>query len=162
MAAKVMSGARALLAQLPPGKTPRVMGIFNNCSWGATLDLTPVYILGNYTPVTLEYTATEPVTITCSGWRVYGHGPTEVGLPFIQELMSTDYLQMAVFDRQQKSGAEPIARFVDVKCTGYSTTMSSRSLEEITLTFVGRLVYTESGKSDERADATQLDSGFPG
>lgn len=162
MGAKVMSGARAILGKFDP-KTQTVVavGIFNNVSYGNTYDAQPVYLLGRYSPDRIEYTAAEPVTITASGWRVYGYGPHKIGMPLLQDLNEAQDLQMAIFDRQEDAGAKPLARFTNVKCTSFSTTISARNLEEMTMTFVGIRVDDEGSENHEGARATSLDDIQP-
>lgn len=158
MAQKIMSGARAKFGILDP-KTNQAqyIGIFNNVSYGLTYDAQPAYILGRYEPAEIDYTAQEPVNITCSGWRVIDHGAhADAKVPLLGELLRHEYLTLTIVDRQDPT--RNIATFKSVRPTGYSTTISARNLEEITVTFVGIRVDDET--SDARGgnkDATSMD-----
>ena len=154
-APKVMSGARAILGFYDPNKDQTLpVGIFNNVSYGLTYDAQPVYILGRYSPAEIDYTAQEPVTITASGWRVIDHGPHIEGrVPNLSQLLTHEYLQMAVLDRQTN---KRIATFREVRPTSYATTISSRTLEEVTITFIGIFVDDESTENFESPGSTQL------
>lgn len=145
---KVMSGARAKFGFINPGEAPEYVGIFNNVSYGLTYDAQPIYILGDYRPAEIEYTAQEPVNITASGWRVIDHGPHKAGkVPHLQDLLRHEYLTLTVIDRQNPT--KNLAVFKNVRPTGYSTTISARNLEEITVTFVAIRVDDESGVNED-------------
>jgi hypothetical protein len=154
-AAKTFHGARALVSIADPNGTSRLIGIFNSISWGLTYDVQPISILGRLSPDELVYTAQEPVSITCSGFRVVGHGAHEMAkVPNLLDLLSHEYLEIVVTDRQDPTKA--IAKFHSVRPTGYSTTLSARNVEEITVTYMGLLVDDESTTNAEPAQAATL------
>lgn len=160
-----MSGARAKLGIIeggPDGKA-KFVGIFNSVSYSLTYDAQPAYILGRYSPAEIEYTAQEPVQITASGWRVIKHGPHRDGkVPALKDLLTHEYLSLVVEDRQQGGATDDpkgrIAVFRNVRPTGYSTTITARQLEEITVTFVGILVDTPDDgiENNEAASASVM------
>lgn len=155
MASKVMHGARAKLMISDPstGKVDTV-GIFSNVSFGVQYDVAPVFLLGRFSADELVYTGQEVVNINATGFRVIGSGPHKVaGVPELAELLSRGYLQMVVWDRGSN---QPIAKFHSVKAVGYSTTLSSRQLEEMSVSFVGLLVDDETGTNEELPDAATL------
>lgn len=157
-APKVMSGARAKFGIVDPATgIARYVGIFNNVSYGLTYDAQPAYILGRFQPAEIDYTAQEPVNITCSGWRVIDHGPhADANVPLLGQLLTHEYLTLTIVDRQNPT--RNIATFKQVRPTGYSTTISARNLEEVTVTFVGIIVDDETSDSKGgNADATALD-----
>lgn len=155
VAPKVVSGARATLGFVDPSNgQAKPVGIFNNVSYGLTYDAQPVYILGRYSPAEIDYTAQEPVNVTCSGWRVVDHGAHVEGkMPNLADLMNHEYLTLDVTDRQT---GKSIARITGIRPTSYSTTISARNLEEVTVTFVGLLVNDESTTNAEGAGAMEL------
>jgi hypothetical protein len=159
-APKVMSGARAMVGILDPATNEvAFVGLFNNVSYGLTYDAQPAYILGRFGPAEIDYTAQEPVNITCSGWRVIDHGPhKDAKVPALRELLTHEYIQLAVVDRQPRADGSftRIATFKQVRPTGYSTTISARNLEEVTVTFVGVRVDDESESNEEAASALNL------
>lgn len=145
-APKTMTGARAKFGIYNPntGDT-KYLGIFNNLSWGLTYDAQPIYILGRLSPAEIEYTSQEPVHITASGWRVIDHGPHVDGqVPKLQDLLSSDYITLTAMDRQT---GKNIATFRKVRCLGYSTTLASRTPEDITISFVAIMVDDESAQN---------------
>lgn len=166
-APKVMSGARAKVAIVDPQTDEAtVVGIFNQCSYGLTFDQQPVYILGRYSAAEIEYTGQEVVGITCSGWRVVGNGPhnlgkdgAKAGVPNLFDLLTHEYIELTVIDRQTES-SDPnkarIAKFRKVRPTGYSTTISAKQLEDITISFVGILVDDENTTNTETPNAANL------
>lgn len=159
-APKIMNGARAKLGIYDPasGKT-RIIGLFSNVSYGLRYAAEPAYILGKFAPAEIDYTSQEPVSITCTGWRVIEHGPhAEAGVPRLQDLLTHEYLEMVVMDRQREATGKDgrIAKFHNVRPTGFSTTINARGLEEITVEFIAILVDDESTTNNEHPSATQL------
>jgi len=156
MPARTMHGARAkvFIADPNSGK-PQLVGIFNNVSWGLTYDVQPVNILGRFSPDELVYTAQEPVTVTASGFRVVNSGPHVIAkVPNLVDLLTHEYIELSISDRLNP-GLD-IARIHHVRPTGYSTTLSARALEEVTVTFMGLLVDDESTTNTEAPDAATL------
>lgn len=152
---KVMSGARAYLAFYDPNQNKAVaVGIFHNVSYGLTYDAQPIYILGRYSAAAIEYTAQEAVTITASGWRVIDHGPHVAGkMPTLTELLTHNGLEMVMADRLT---GKAVAKFHDVRPTSYATSLGSKSLEEVTITFIALRLDDESVDNVETAGATDL------
>ncbi len=155
-----MSGARAKLGVFDPstGKT-RYVGIFSNVSYGLSYQAEPVYILGKYAAAEIDYTSQDTVSITCSGWRVIEHGPhVEAALPRLQDLLTSEYIELAISDRQREAQGKDgrIAKFRQVRPVGYSTQISARGLEEITVNFVAIGVDDESTTNSEHPSAMQL------
>jgi hypothetical protein len=161
MPAKVMNGARAKLAIIENGKS-RYVGLFQNVSYGLTYSAEPVYILGNFAPVEIEYTSQDAVQITCSGWRVIERGPfAEASVPKLQDLLLHEYMELVIEDRQSRERGLPdqivrIAKFRNVRPIGFSTQISARQLEEITVNFIGIKVDDESADNHESTTAPQL------
>jgi len=159
-APKVMNGARAKMGIYDPSTgLTHIVGLFNNVSYNMTYEAQPAYILGRYSAAEIDYTSMDVVSITCSGFRVVEHGPhVEAGVPRLQDLLTSEYIHLAIIDRQREAqGADGrIAIFKNCRATGYSTTISARNLEEITVTFVGLLVDDESTTNSESALSTNL------
>lgn len=156
MASKVLHGARATV-----WINGKLIGIFTNVSWGLSYDAQPAYILGRFSPAEIDYTAQEMVSISASGWRIYDKGPHVspeqggAGIPRLQDLLNADYAVFEIFDRANPG--RPIMKVTDVRHTGYSQSVSSRQLTEISMTFVGRNVDAENGDAaSETAGATEL------
>lgn len=158
---KVMSGARGKLGILDPAtNSVRYVGLFKDVSYGMSFDAQPVFILGRYSAAEIEYTAQEPISITASGWRVYGHGAhVEASLPRLQDLLRHEYLVLQITDRQNEGpGQKPLATFRQVRPTGYSTSLNSRNLQEMTVTFMGILMDDESTENSEAVGSMDLPS----
>lgn len=159
-APKVMNGARAKMGIYDPSTgLTHIVGLFNNVSYNMTYEAQPAYILGRFSPAEIDYTSMDVVSITCSGFRVVDHGPhVEAGVPKLQDLLLAEYITLTIIDRQREAqGLDGrIAIFKNVRPTGYSTTISARNLEEITVTFVGLAVDDESTTNAESAQSTNL------
>lgn len=142
MAAKVMTGARAILSI-----AGQKIGTFSNVSYAVQYDAAPIYTLGAYAPRETVFTAMEPVNFSCSGWRIIGNSPfTQQGgsLPKLQDLMNAEYITIAVFDRSTEFTDKPIAVIGEARITGFSTNLVSRSPQELTISGVGILFDDES------------------
>lgn len=161
-ASQVMTGARAKLGIYDPSTgLTRVIGLFNNVSWGLSYEAQEAYILGAYAPAEITYTAQNPVNITCSGYRVIEHGPhIEGGLPRLQDLLLHEYIEIVVLDREREMrGLDArVAKFHRVRPTGYTTTLNARNQQEMSMTFVGILVDDESTTNIELPNAASLPS----
>lgn len=159
-ASKVMTGARAKLGVYDPttGLT-RIIGIYNNVSWGMSYEAQEAYILGRYSPADITYVAQNPVNITVSGYRVIEHGPhIDGGLPRLQDLLMFQYIELVIVDRDREAlGLDGrVAKFHQVVPTGYSTTLNARNQQEISQTFLGVTVDDESVDNVESPGATYL------
>lgn len=159
-ATDIITGARAKLAFFDPVTgTSTVVGIFTNCSYGLTYDTADLYILGRFSAGAIEYTSQEVVGITCTGWRVVKRGPhVAAGVPKLQDLLTSEYLELSIIDRQLETtqGDGRIAKFRNVRCTGYSTGVNARNAAEITVSFKGILVSDESVENNEVQGSTTL------
>lgn len=148
MAPKVMSGARAKLQIYDPVKGTITLGIFANVSYAMSYDAQPVYILGRFSAASIDYTAQEVVQVTASGFRVYNEGAHKhASVPELGKLLESEYITLQIVDRVNP--AKPIAVIRNVRPTGYSTSISARQLEEITVNFVGILVDDEDTVNEE-------------
>ncbi len=155
MSTGVLSGPRAKLGIIDASnKVARYFGIYESVSYGLTYDLAPVFILGRWTAASLDYTAVEPVQITCTGWRVVGHGPhTDGGMPAVQNLLTAQYLILVITDRKTQA---TVATISDVRATSFSTGVAARQLSQLTVTYMGIIVSDESTDNAEPASSTFL------
>lgn len=141
--AKTMTGSRAqLLIADPTTGVAKVVGIFNNVSYGLAYDVQPVYTLGRYGPAESVYTSQEPINVTATGWRAIGAGPhVSAKVPDINDLMNHEYMSLSLFDRQTN---QLICKIREVRPTGYSTGVSARGAVEVTINFIGLVIGDES------------------
>lgn len=155
MPAKVMNGARAILGLVDPNSgAAGNVGVFNNVSYGLAYSAEPIYILGRYSPDEIVYTAQEAVTIQASGWRVIDEGPhVTMGMPTLSQLLNHEYLTLTILDRQTN---KTIAKIHSVRPISYSTSISNRQVEEVSVTFMGLLVDDETKVNAELPTATTL------
>ena len=129
------------------------MGIFTNCSYGVTYDAQPVSILGRYGPTEIAYTGAEAINVSMSGWRVIGHGPHQMGsdpansVPKLQDLLHHEDTTVSIYDRQDDT--TPVMVVVGFRLTGYSTSVSARGIQEISVTGLGLRLTDESGDQGE-------------
>lgn len=154
MPAKVMHGARAQVFIADPNTKPELIGIFNSVGWGLTYEVAPVFLLGRHGPEELVYTAQDPITVTCGGFKVVGAGAHRLAkVPNVKDLLTHEYIQLSIKDRLT---GRDICTIKSVRPVSYATTLNARNLEEITITYQGLLVDDEDTQLVERADATKL------
>lgn len=144
---KVMHGARAQVSiQDPNTGASGIIGIFNSVSYGMTLDVSEVNLLGRFTAAELVYTGAETINVTASGYRAIDNGPHVAGfIPTISKLLIHEYIQLDIIDRQT---GKHIATIKQVRPTGYSTGVNARSLEEVTFNYRGIFVEDETTSVD--------------
>ncbi len=154
MVARTMHGARALVYKVGANGS-QLIGIFSSFSYGSTYDVAPVPILGRHSVAELVYTGVEPVRCSATGWRVVGNGPHVAGsMPNVKDLLTADYIELAVVDRQDPTIT--IAHIKSVRPESYSSTIATKSLTEVTHSFVGILVDDETETNAEAAPAADL------
>ncbi len=153
-APKTFHGARALVYRAGPTGS-KLMGTFSSFGYGLSYDVSPVPILGRHSVAELVYTGSEPVRCTATGWRVVGNGPhVAASMPHLGDLLTADYIELSVVDRQDPTVV--IAHIKSVRPESYSTTISAKSLTEVTHSFIGILVDDESGTNNEAAIAADI------
>jgi hypothetical protein len=134
----IMSGARAKVAMVDPSTgLATIIGIFSSVDYSLTYSTEPAFTLGRFSAAALDYVSQEIINLTCSGFRVIGNGAFVVaGLPQLQDLLLSDYIQLAIIDRQSelKGAADArMAKFFSVRCTGFNTGSSAKSLQQMTV-----------------------------
>jgi len=155
MSPKTFHGARAIVKMIGSDNVNRTCGTFSSFSYGLTFDVSPVPILGRHSVAELVYTGAEPVRCNATGWRVIDNGPHLAGgLPHLKDLLTASYIEIIVVDRQDPT--KEICRISSVRPESYSTTITAKSLNEMTHSFVGIMVEDESGPNDEAAGAAEL------
>lgn len=146
---KAMNGARAKV--IVNGK---LIGIFTAISYGLSYRAEPTYILGKEEADEINYTSQEVISIRASGWRVIGHGAhSAIGLPKLREILNQPTTIVTLFDRQ--TGVN-FAKVREVKVTGFSTSITARQQQEITVEMVGIYLEDESGVNGGSTDATSV------
>lgn len=155
MAAKTMTGARALVS-IYNGNTGLTIdvGIWNSFSYSLSYDVSPVFLLGRYSPDELVTTAQEPVSITASGWRVLNHDAYSDGaVTDLKSLLTQEYVVLTVLDRQTSL---PVAVIHGCLPTGFSAGFTSRQLSEQTCSYLGLLMDSETTLNTEAVGAATL------
>lgn len=155
MAAKTLSGARGqLLITDPTTGVAKVVGTFSSVNWGLNYQVQDIHVLGRYSAAETLYTSADVVNISATGFRVVGAGAHQSAtVPYLQNLMTHEYGELAIFDRQSN---QLIAKMHSVRPTSYSTGLTARGVSEITVNFVGLLVDDESGTNSESVGASTL------
>jgi hypothetical protein len=164
--AKTMHGARAILSiqgifgtaidSAQTAEKVTKVGIFSDVHYSVAYQAEPVYILGRYSPAEIVYTAMDMVRVSCSGWRVIGNDVNTVaGFPKLQDLLkNTSDLTLTIYDRQ--SGKQ-VATIKQCKPVSYRTSSTSKTLQTITVDFVGLIVDEDEQSVKNAEDASAMD-----
>lgn len=152
---KTVHGARCQVIIADPNTgTAQIVGLFNSISYSLAYDVQDVYLLGRYSADETVYTAQETVNVSASGFRVVGAGPhTGAHVTALQNLLTHEYLQLAVYDRQSN---QLIAKISNVRPTGFSTSINARQLNEFSVAFKGILVGDEDVDNAEPVGSSTL------
>jgi hypothetical protein len=145
---KVMNGSRALVYV-----GSKLVGVFNSINWNVSYDSGDAWILGRTTPAEIEYLAQEPVTGSMSGWRTIKGGPHVVGLPSLQNLLTSDYTQIVVVDRIT---GERVGIMQKVRLTGQGGGVSARQMSEMSIPYKAIFFSDESQQNVEAKGAPDL------
>lgn len=156
----VITGARATV-QNAQGK---IIGIFDSCSWGAALSLEDIHILGRYTSAEITVTSYNAVSVQCSGYRVYNASQsnfspdeavgTGANFPLVQNLLNLQDFTLSVYDRQNPT--TPIAVIQNCVPQSFNNSVNARTVSKLSMSYMGVLVYDETGPQGESAGAATL------
>lgn len=148
MAAKIFTGGRAVVSV-----DNVIVGIFESCSYGAGIRTEPAYILGRFGPSEITPTAYEPVSISCSGFRVINFGAhTLPKFPKLQDLLNLGEVTLSIRDRQTDA---LVMTAIGCVPTSYSTGVNAGATSRIQINYVGLKITDESGDQEE-SGATNL------
>ena len=134
----------------------KIIGIFTNVSYGVRYDANPVHILGRFSAAEIVLSGMEPISVDATGFRVVDNGPYKVAsVPRLQDLLNHEDITLAIFDRQS---GEQIMTVVGVRPTGYSTSVASRGIQDLTVNFMGLRLSDENDPNgqDETPGATEF------
>lgn len=156
-----MSGARAKMGFYNPATGLfTVVGLFSSVDYGVNYQTEPAFTLGRFSAAANDYVSMDIIGITCSGFRVINHGPfKDAGIPVLQNLLLADYIQLAIVDRQSElTGIQDarIAKFFNVRPTGFTTGANARSLQQMTFHYQATGFGDESSTGSEGPGATIL------
>ena len=158
----VMSGVRAKVAMIDPSTgLSSIIGIYASVDYSLVYSTEPAFTLGRFSAAANDYVSQEIINLTCSGFRVIGAGAFVVsGLPKLQDLLLSEYIQLAIIDRQSElKGATDarMAKFFSVRCTGFNTGANAKSLQQMTVHYQAINLGEESmAPNIEGAGATSL------
>jgi hypothetical protein len=134
----VMSGARMKVGMVDPSTgLTSIIGIYASVDYALIYSTEPAFTLGRFSAAANDYVSQEIINLTCSGFRVIGSSAFVVsGLPQLQNLLLSDYIQLALIDRQSelKGAADArMGKFFSVRCTGFNTGANAKSLQQMTV-----------------------------
>jgi hypothetical protein len=78
-----------------------------------------------------------------------------MAFPLLSELLSADAINISITDRQTK---QVIMTVWGCRPASYSTSLSAKHVQELSVTFVGMTADEDSNQNEEGGDAAQLGS----
>lgn len=149
LAAKTITGGRAVVFS-----DGRPVGIFDSITINEGLTLEDIHTLGKFGPQEIVATAYNAVSVSCSGFRVYGSGVKVLGqFPKLADLIALGSITLAVQDRQNPSGA-PLATIVNCVPETNNVNYNARATSKVNLTYRGTALTDESTQGDAEGNAT--------
>jgi hypothetical protein len=153
----VMTGPRGLVKI--NGQT---VGVFSQISYGVSYDNTPVYVLGRFSPTEIVISGQDPISVSATGWRTVQtpnnaastyngpYGPeSAIDMFKLQNLLEVDSATLALIDRET---GNTLATVVGIKVVSYSTNLTSRGLQELTVNLIGTRMWDESSPNGDDED----------
>ena len=152
---KVITGGRSVVS-INSGNGPVVIGIFDSCTISESISSEDIHILGAYAAQEITLVSYNSVSVSFSGFRVYGHGVKLLGaFPTLNNLLSLGPVVITVGDRESPTGP-PMATIVNCLPDTNSNSFTSRATSKINLTYKGTSVSDESSVGDGESGATTL------
>lgn len=147
--AKVFTGPRAVVSV-----DNQVVGLFENCTYGANVGVEPIHLLGKFGPDEITPTSYEAIQVNCSGFRVINQGVHILPkFPKLQDLLNLGTITISIRDRQTGS---LIMTVIGCVPTSYNSGVQARSTSRISVSYTGLKLVDESGDQAEGNGATQL------
>lgn len=153
----VMTGPRGLVKI--NGQT---IGVFSQISYGVSYDNTPVYVLGRFSPTEIVISGQDPISVSATGWRTVQtpnnpastyngpYGPEgSIDMFKLQNLLQVDDATLTLIDRETGNA---LATVIGMKVVSYSTNLTSRGLQELTVNMIGVILFDESSVSGDDED----------
>lgn len=145
MATKTLTGARAQI-----WVDHVLVGIFETCSYSASFNVEALHILGSFGPAEILINSQEAVTITCSGFRLAGQGPTLLPkVPKLADLLKFEGVTISIVDRQT---LQTILVADGCVANSYSGSHNARATSRISITYLGLRLRDENTATDAEID----------
>jgi len=131
-----------------------LVGIFDSVSYSTSLGTEPIFILGRATAAEIAVTHQEVATLNCSGFRVMNAGPYTLPLfPTVQNLLTLESVTITIVNRQTGAMMLTVANAI---ATAYSGNHNAKATSKLQITYMGTIMYDESGTQNEPGDAADL------
>ncbi len=157
---KVFNGSRARVSIYDPNtNTTQIVGSFTNISYSWNYEIGEAPILGRTTVAETSFLGASTVQVTATGWRCLGFGAHTLGMPKLQDILTSDYFELEVADRASEAAGAAEARVVRItqcRLHSYSTGVAGRAQSEVTYGITGIIVSDESVTNAEGAGAADL------
>lgn len=155
-ASKVITGGRSVVTITGPTGGPQVIGIFDSCTINESISSEDIHILGRYSADSICLVSYNSVTVSCTGFRVFGYGVKALGqFPTLNQLLGLGPVTITVGDRENPSGPS-MATVIGCLPDTNSNSFQSRSTSKINLTYKGTIMTDESAPNDAESGAVSL------
>jgi len=151
LTAKTITGGRTYVSSDALGGA--VVGIFDSITINESLTTEDIHTLGKYGPQEIVVTAYSAVTVSCSGFRVYGKGVKALGqFPTLADLINMGSLTLTVHDRQNPG--TPLATIINCIPETNNVNYNARASSKVNITYKGTAVTDESTIGDAELGST--------
>lgn len=155
-ASKVITGGRSVVSIQGPDGTINVIGIFDSCQVSESISSEDIHLLGRFSADEIAIVSYNSVTVSCTGFRVYGYGVKALGqFPTLNQLLGLGPVTITVADRENPAGAA-MATIIGCLPDTNSNSFQSRATSKINITYKGIAVTDESAPNDSEAGAVSL------
>lgn len=153
---KVITGGRSVLSITDQNGQTQVVGIFDSASVNESISTEDIYLLGRFGAAEITQTAYGTVSVSCSGFRVYGAGVKILGkFPKLADLLTLSGVTITIADRQNPTGPALVTVINCIPETN-STNYNAKSTSRISITYKGTALSDESGPGDAEPGAVSL------
>ena len=154
-ASKVITGGRSVVS-IDQGNGPVVIGIFDSAQVSESISSEDIHLLGRYSPDEITLVSYNAVTVSCTGFRVYGYGVKALGaFPTLNQLLGLGVVTITIADRENPTGAA-LATIIGCLPDTNSNNFQSRATSKVNITYKGIAVTDESAPNDSEAGAVSL------
>jgi len=155
-ASKVITGGRTVVSIQGPTGGPVVIGIFDSCTINESISSEDIHLLGRYSPDEITLVSYNAVTVSCSGFRVYGFGVKALGqFPTLNALLGLGPVVLSVSDRENPTGPA-LATVIGCLPDTNSNSFTSRATSKISISYKGVMAVDESAPNDAESGAVSL------
>lgn len=155
-ASQIITGGRTVMTITGPTGGPVVIGTFDSVTINESITSEDIHILGRFSADDIVLTSYSAVSVSCTGFRVFGYGVKALGqFPVLNQLLGLGKITLTVSDRQNPTGPA-LATVINCLPDTNSNAFQSRATAKINITYKGTMLVDESAPNDAESGAVSL------